>query len=319
MSSAYVPLDPPAPDTSVPEALPLVDSHHHVWDLDRRPQPWLDESGLEPIRRSYGVQDLRRAAGLPVAGRRLSRTVLVQCIASVPETADLLVLAEEDPLIGAVVGWTDLTAADAGDRLDALRAGIGGSYLRAVRHLVQGEPDPQWLQQPAVERGLRAVQDRGIGYDVLIRSHQFPQAIRLARRFPELALVLDHAGKPPIGPHARRGTLSDWQRGVRVLAGFPQVRCEVSGLITEADHDEWTVADIRPVWDTLLAAFGPHRLMFGSDWPVCVLAGGWARWAATVDELLHGLSEDEKQALLCGTATGFYHLPRTGEEARSCC
>ncbi|MFJ7335699.1 amidohydrolase family protein [Streptomyces sp. NPDC101116] len=191
----------------------------------------------------------------------------MQCIASLPETADLLALADEDPLIGAVVGWTDLTAADAGDTLDALRAGTGGSYLRAVRHLVQEEPDPRWLQQPAVERGLRAVQDRGLGYDVLIHSHQFPQAIRLARRFPELPLVLDHAGKPPVDPRARRGTLPDWQRGVRALAGFPQVRCKVSGLITEADHRAWTVADIRPVWDTLLAAFGPHRLMFGSDWP----------------------------------------------------
>ncbi|PPS67274.1 MULTISPECIES: amidohydrolase family protein [Streptomyces] len=293
------------------EFLPLVDSHHHVWDLDRRPQPWLDEPGLEPIRRSYGVEDLRREAIRPIAGRWLTRTVLVQCIASLPETAELLVLADKDPLVGAVVGWADLAGADVGDMLDVLLAGTGGSNLRAVRHVVQGEPDPQWLQQPVVERGLRAVQDRGLGYDVLIRSHQFPQAIRLAQRFPELPLVLDHAGKPPIGPHAHRDTLPDWQRRVRVLAGFPQVRCKVSGLITEADHREWTIADIRPVWDTLLAAFGPYRLMFGSDWPVCLLAGGWARWAATVEELLHGFSEHEKQALLCDTAAGFYRLYET--------
>ncbi|MEU6915443.1 amidohydrolase family protein [Streptomyces olindensis] len=293
------------------EFLPLVDSHHHVWDLSRRAQPWLDEPGLEPIRRTYGVDDLRREAIRPLAGRWLTRTVLVQCIASLPETAELLVLADRDPLVGAVVGWVDLAAADAGDMLDVLRAGTGGSHLRAVRHVVQGEPDPEWLQQPVVERGLRAVQERGLGYDVLIRSHQFPQAIRLAQRFPELPLVLDHAGKPPLGPHARRDTLPDWQRRVRVLAGFPQVRCKVSGLITEADHREWTIADIRPVWDTLLAAFGPQRLMFGSDWPVCVLAGGWARWAATVEELLHGFSAHEKQALLCDTAAGFYRLHET--------
>jgi L-fuconolactonase len=230
--------------------------------------------------------------------------VLVQCVASVPETVDLLDLAGQDPLVGAVVGWADLTAPDVGDVLDELRSRPSGGYLRALRHVVQGESDPEWLQQPAVERGLRAVQDRGLGYDVLIRSHQFPQAIRLAQRLPDLPLVLDHAGKPPIGHHS----LSDWVRKVHVLAGYPQVRCKVSGLITEADHDKWTIDDIRPVWDTLLASFGPDRLMFGSDWPVCVLAGGWDRWAATVEELLAHCSPHEKQAVLHDTATAFYRL-----------
>ncbi|MFI7296357.1 amidohydrolase family protein [Streptomyces sp. NPDC050121] len=286
------------------EPLPLIDAHHHVWDLDRRPQPWLDEPGHEPIRRSYGVEELRRAATRPVAGRRLTRTVLVQCVASVPETEELLDLADQDPMVGAVVGWVELTAPDVGDVLDELRARPSGGYLRALRHVVQGESDAEWLQQPAVERGLRAVQDRDLGYDVLIRSHQFPQAIRLAQRFPDLPLVLDHAGKPPIGHH----TISDWARNVHVLAGCPQVRCKVSGLITEADHHEWTLDDIRPVWNTLLAAFGPDRLMFGSDWPVCVLAGGWNRWAATVEELLNACSPHEKQAVLCDTATAFYRL-----------
>ncbi|MFL5995574.1 MAG: amidohydrolase family protein, partial [Streptomyces sp.] len=273
-------------------------------DLDRRPQPWLDEPAHEPIRRSFGVDDLRRAVTRPVAGRWLTRTVLVQCVASVPETVDLLDLAGQDPLVGAVVGWGDLTAPDVGDVLDELRSGPSGEYLRALRHVVQGESDPEWLQQPAVERGLRTVQDRDLGYDVLIRSHQFSQAIRLAQRFPDLPLVLDHAGKPPIGHHS----LSDWVRKVRVLAGCPQVRCKVSGLITEADHDKWTIDDIRPVWDTLLASFGPDRLMFGSDWPVCVLAGGWDRWAATVEELLAACSPHEKQAVLHDTATDFYRL-----------
>ncbi|MDX2677846.1 amidohydrolase family protein [Streptomyces sp. NY05-11A] len=286
------------------EPLPLIDAHHHVWDLDRRPQPWLDEPGHEPIRRSYGVEELRRAATRPVAGRRLTRTVLVQCVASVPETEELLDLADQDPVVGAVVGWVELAAPDVGDVLDELRARPSGGYLRALRHVVQGESDAEWLQQPAVERGLRAVQDRDLGYDVLIRSHQFPQAIRLAQRFPDLPLVLDHAGKPPIGHH----TISDWERNVRVLAGCPQVRCKVSGLITEADHHAWTLDDIRPVWNTLLDAFGPDRLMFGSDWPVCVLAGGWNRWAATVEELLNACSPHEKQAVLCDTATAFYRL-----------
>ncbi|MER6466922.1 amidohydrolase family protein [Streptomyces sp. NPDC001288] len=286
------------------DALPLVDSHHHVWDLDRRPQPWLDEPGHEPIRRSYGVEDLRRSATRPIAGRRLSSSVLVQSVVSVPETVELLALADKDPSIGAVVGWADLTSPAIGDVLDALLRGPGGGHLRALRHIVQNESDPDWLQHPAAERGLREVRDRGLAYDVLIRSHQFPQAIRLARRLPDLPLVLDHAGKPPVG---RRG-LADWERDVRVLADSPHVRCKLSGLITEAEHRTWTIDDIRPVWDVLLDAFGPDRLMFGSDWPVCVLAGGWNRWAATVEELLDDCSESEKQAVLAGTAASFYQL-----------
>ena len=297
------------------DARPLVDAHHHVWNLDRRPQPWLDEPGHEPIRRAYGTDDLRRTATRPIAGRRLTTAVLVQCVTSVPETEELLALAGQEPLIGAVVGWTDLTSPAIGDVLDALLSGTGGGYLRALRHIVQGEPDPEWLQRPTVERGLRAVRDRGLGYDVLIRSHQFPQAIRLAQRFPDLPLVLDHAGKPPVG----RGELSDWERMVRVLADAPQVRCKVSGLITEADRQRWTIDDIRPVWDVLLSSFGPGRLMFGSDWPVCVLAGGWNRWAATVEELLDDCSASETESILAGTATSFYRLTPTEKEGSTPC
>ena len=286
------------------DARTLVDAHHHVWDLDVRPQPWLDEAGNEPIRRSFGPHALLSAATKPITGRRLTSTVVVQCVSSVPETRDLLALADRTPLIGAVVGWADLTSPAVGDVLDDLRSGPGGRYLRAVRHLVQGESDPHWLQRPEVERGLRAVGERGLGYDVLVRSHQLPQAVRLAQRLPELPLVLDHAGKPPL---ARRD-LTDWSRLVRALAGHPQVRCKVSGLITEADHEKWTVDDVRPVWDVLLSAFGPERLMFGSDWPVANLAGGWNRWAATVEELLDGCSGSEAHAVLAGTATTFYGL-----------
>ncbi|MET8082122.1 amidohydrolase family protein [Streptomyces sp. NPDC005303] len=286
------------------DVLPLVDAHHHVWDLDRRPQPWLDEPGHEPIRRSHGIEDLRRAAERPLAGRSLTSTVVVQCVASAEETGELLALAGQEPLVGAVVGWADLASPAIGDVLDGLRSAPGGGHLRALRHLVQGESDPEWLQQPSVERGLRAVQVRGLGYDVLIRSHQFPQAIRLAERLPDLPLVLDHSGKPPIARH----DLADWERGIRALAAHPQVVCKVSGLITEADHRSWTLDDIRPVWDILLAAFGPERLMFGSDWPVCVLAGGWARWAEAVEHLLDDCSPHERQVVLCDTATAFYRL-----------
>ncbi|WBO61977.1 amidohydrolase family protein [Streptomyces camelliae] len=297
--------------TSTPSPV-LIDAHHHLWDLDRRPQPWLDDPTVASIRRTFTPGDLRATAIQPIAGRRLHSTVVVQCIPDVPETEDLLALAEQEPLIEAVVGWADLTSPAIGEVLDRLLAGPGGAYLRSLRHLVQGETDPEWLQTPDVERGLAAVGERGLCYDVLVRSHQLGQAIRLAERFPGLPQVLNHAGKPPIARHE----LADWERQVHRLAGHPQVACKVSGLITEADHDTWTTADIRPVWDILLTAFGPDRLMFGSDWPVANLAGGWNRWAATVDELLDDCAENEIHALLAGTATAFYSLPARPENWR---
>ncbi|QDN95532.1 amidohydrolase family protein [Streptomyces sp. S1A1-8] len=296
-----------------PTTAPLIDAHHHLWDLGRRPQPWLDDPALATIRRTFTPDDLRTTATQLIAGRRLHSTVAVQCVPDVPETEDLLALAEWEPLIGAVVGWADLTSPGIGDLLDGLLAGPGGTFLRSLRHLVQGETDPGWLQRPDVENGLAAVRDRGLCYDVLVRSHQLDQAIRLAERFPDLPQVLDHAGKPPIAD----GELADWEHQLCRLAAHPQVVCKVSGLITEADHERWTVDDIRPVWDVLLSAFGPDRLMFGSDWPVANLAGGWNRWAATVDELLDGCSADETSAILAGTATTFYRLTRTERDLGS--
>ncbi|MHC3470841.1 amidohydrolase family protein [Streptomyces sp. 7R007] len=282
----------------------IVDAHHHLWDLSQRPQPWLDDPHLASIRRTFTPEDLRATATHPIAGRRLHSTVVVQCIAEAAETEDLLALAGQEPLIQAVVGWADLTSPAIGDVLDQLIAGPGGRYLRSLRHLVQSEADPDWLQRPDVERGLAAARDRGLRYDILVRSHQLDQAIRLAERFPDLPQVLDHAGKPSIAD----GDLADWTRRMALLAAHPQVVCKVSGLVTEADHAHWTTADIRPVWDVLLSSFGPDRLMFGSDWPVANLAGGWNRWAATVDELLTGWSDSDVHALLAGTAGAFYGL-----------
>ncbi|MCQ9184286.1 amidohydrolase family protein [Streptomyces sp. IBSBF 2953] len=289
----------------------LVDAHHHLWDLAHRPQPWLDDPGAASIRRTFTPDDLRSTATHPISGRRLHGTVVVQCIAEVAETEDLLALAEREPLIQAVVGWADLTSPAVGDVLDQLLAGPGGGYLRSLRHLVQSETDPNWLQRPDVERGLGAAKDRGLRYDVLVRDHQLDQAARLAERFPDLPQVLDHAGKPDLVRH----DIADWERGIRRLAAHPHVICKVSGLITEADRTRWTTADIRPAWDVLVSAFGPERLMFGSDWPVANLAGGWNRWAATVDELLTDWSPGDVHALLAGTASTFYGLPLIAGES----
>jgi predicted TIM-barrel fold metal-dependent hydrolase len=173
-----------------------------------------------------------------------------------------------------------------------------------VRHLVQDEPDPRWLLREDVLLGLEAVANADLPYDLLLRPPQLPAAVELARRLPGLQLVLDHAGKPQL----TSGNLEGWSRDVRALARSEQVVCKVSGLITEADHQRWSLADLRPVWEMVLDAFGPRRLLFGSDWPVCLLAASWERWAATIAELIAPLSPDEADAVLRTTATATYRL-----------
>lgn len=281
----------------------FVDAHQHVWDLARRPQPWLDEDGLQPLRRSFDTDDLVRAAAGGLAGRSLAATVLVQCLASTAETEEFLALADGHDLVRAVVGWVDLTAAGVGDELDRLAALPGGDRLVGIRHLVQGEPDPAWLLRDDVSRGLADVASRGLRFDLLVRPHQLPAAVELALRFPDLPLVLDHAAKPPL----RDGDLAAWAVDLRALASAGRVSCKLSGLPSEA-RPGWTVADLRPAAEEVLAAFGPSRTMFGSDWPVCEAAGGWSRWASAVQALLGSLAEDELDQVLSGTARRCYGL-----------
>jgi L-fuconolactonase len=280
-----------------------VDGHHHLWNPSDPGHDWLAEPALAAIRRRFDLQDLHDAVRAGVAGRPVTATVLVQSVARTDESERLLATAADDDLVAAVVGWVDLTG-DVPAQLERLSAGYGGHLLRGVRHLIQDEPDPQWLLREDVLAGLRALASADLPYDVLIRPPQLPAAIDLSRRLPALRLVLDHAGKPNLAS----GDLEGWSRDVRDLARSEQVVCKVSGLITEADHQRWSLADLRPAWNTVLDAFGPRRLLFGSDWPVCLLAASWERWAATIAELIAPLSPDEADALLRSTAAATYRL-----------
>jgi L-fuconolactonase len=282
----------------------FIDAHHHLWDLTRRPQPWLDEPGLEALRRSFSAADLVADAAAGLCGRTLVATVLVQCLPLVAETEELLRLAEQDQLVAGVVGWVDLTDPRVGSQLDRLRTLPGGQLLVGVRHLVQAEPDPEWLLRTDVRRGLDEVAERGLCYDLLVLSHQLAAAAALAEQASHLRLVLDHAAKPPL----RSGDLREWAKGVRSLSAAPQVVCKFSGLITEADHGSWSTRDLRPVAKEVFDDFGPERLMFGSDWPVCRVAGGWAAWASAAEELLAPLSPAELEQILSGTARRTYAL-----------
>jgi L-fuconolactonase len=277
-----------------------VDAHHHLWDPATRNHAWLDDPGLAPIRRAFTLADL--AAVAEPAGVRA--TVLVQALDEAAETADLLRIAATSDLIAGVVGWVDLTAADVADRLAAASEGPGGAKLVGIRHGVQGEPDPDWLDRPDVRCGIAAVGTAGLAYDLLTLAHQLPAAIRVVRALPEVSFVLDHLSKPPIAA----GEREPWTGDIRALAGLPNVVCKLSGLVTEADHAQWTVADLDPYAATVLDAFGPDRIMFGSDWPVCLLAASYPQVVDTADALTRGLDGRESGAVRGGTARRVYRL-----------
>ncbi|WP_049573827.1 amidohydrolase family protein [Nonomuraea sp. SBT364] len=276
-----------------------IDAHHHVWDLRLRPHAWLDPDDLAPIRRTYTLDDL---AG-PAAAAGVSRTVLVQVLPDLAETREFLALAAGSDLVAGVVGWADLTAPDVAGVLAGL-TGLPGRLV-GVRHGVQSEPDPGWLARPEVRRGLAAVSAAGLAYDLLTLPHQLPAAIGAVAALPELTFVLDHLSKPPIAP----GELEPWRGLVRELAAYPNVFCKLSGMVTEAGRTSWRVADLRPYAETVLEAFGPERVMFGSDWPVCLLAAGYERVAEAAEELCAGLSDGERADVFAGTARRAYRLP----------
>jgi L-fuconolactonase len=278
----------------------VIDAHHHVWDLTVREQDWITGPELAPLRRSFGLDELRpqaREAGVDA-------TVLVQTVCVPEETPEFLALAASDPLVAGVVGWTDLTAPDTPDILAALRALPGGRHLVGIRHQVQSEPDPRWLLRPDVVRGLRAVAAAGLVYDLIITPRQLPAAAEAAAALPELTFVLDHLGKPPIAS----GALEPWAADLRALAALPNAVAKLSGLVTEADRRHWTVDGLRRFAEVALDAFGAERLLFGSDWPVCTLAADYATVVAAAGPLLPGLSAAERAAVMGGNAARVYGL-----------
>ncbi len=281
-------------------AVTVVDAHHHVWDLTVRDQDWITGAALAPLRRTFTLGDLEpeaRAAGV-------SATVLVQTVTVPEETPELLALAADSDLVAGVVGWTDLTAPGVADELARLRELPGGENLVGIRHQVQGEPDPAWLLRPDARRGLRAVAEAGLAYDLVVLPHQLAACVRAAAALPGLTFVLDHLGKPPVAS----GATEPWATSVRELAGLPNTVAKLSGLVTEADRRTWTADALRPFADTALEAFGPSRLMFGSDWPVCRLAATYGEVLDSARALTQQLAAGERQEIFRGTARRVYGL-----------
>jgi L-fuconolactonase len=276
----------------------IVDAHHHVWDPGTRAHTWLD--GRPALRRRFSAADFTQVA----ADHGVSASVLVQVLASAAETEEFLALASTPGVIAGVVGWADPTAPGVAEEIARLQQLPGGSRLAGIRHLVQDEPDPGWLDRADVRRGIRSVGEAGLVYDLLVRPAQLPAALRVASDLGDVRFVLDHGAKPDIAS----GRLEPWSSLVTDLAHLPNVTCKLSGLVTEAAPG-WTVPQIVPYAVRLLDCFGPGRLMFGSDWPVCTLAGSYGDVLAVARAALDGhLSAAELDAVFAANAIATYRL-----------
>ena len=277
-----------------------VDAHHHFWDPARRQYPWLGEQ-LAAIRRRYGPEDLRPL----LAASGVDRTVLVQTISSLDETREFLSSAEATDFIAGVVGWVDLMEPSVGETLAELRQGPGGRFLVGVRHQVHDEPDPAWLLRPAVQRGLRAVGDAGLVYDLLVRTRELPSALATVRSLGNVRFVIDHLAKPQIvaGPRDLA-----WELAMAPFADCANVSFKLSGMVTEASWSDWTPDDLRPYVHHALEWFGPESCIFGSDWPVCLLAASYPQVVEALRDTLSDLDSTSTESVFGGNAIRLYRL-----------
>jgi L-fuconolactonase len=280
---------------------PVIDAHHHFWDPSSGGDyGWLS-GPFEPINRVFAPADLRPSlAAAGVAG-----TVLVQTWNDLGETWDFLETAARTDFVKGVVGWVDLTDPGVGEVLSDLRSSANGRFLSGVRHLIQTEADPRWLLRDDVKRGLSAVRQAGLVYDFVPNLPQLPACVETAAAFPDARFVLDHISKPNI----RDGEFDEW---AALMRGFgPQrdhVWCKLSGMVTEADWHHWTPADLRPYVHEALDIFGPERCMFGTDWPVCLVAASYVRVMEALEECLADLDAGERDWIFGRSAVEAYRL-----------
>ena len=272
-----------------------IDAHQHFWTYSPGVHQWMARPGFAPLMRDFLPEHLAPL----LEGSLIDGCIAVQAAGTIFETEWLLSLAAAHPFILGVVGWADLTAEDFPRTLDHLPQ---RKRLRGLRHIVEDESDPAWLLRADVSRSLDDCGRLGLVYDLLVREPQWDAALTCARAHPEQRLVLDHCGKPPI----RAGRLEPWRTFIRELAACEHVSCKLSGLVTEAEWRQWTDADLRPCVDIALEAFGPERLMLGSDWPVCTLAAPYGRTFHALESAFEELSFSERAQLRGGTAAHIY-------------
>lgn len=274
-----------------------IDAHQHFWELGRFDTRWLDAPALEPIRRNYIPDDLR--PHLKTAG--IDKSIFVQTQHNLAENRWALQLADENDFIAGVVGWVDLASPGCEDQLVYYKS---HRKFVGVRHITQDEPDPNFIVRPEIVRGLKVLEKHGVPFDLLFYVQHLRHAATVAMNCPNLPLVIDHLAKPRI----KARSLEDWEPEFREAAKCPNVFCKLSGMVTEADWKSWRPADLKPYVDIALECFGPERVMYGSDWPVCELAATYGHMFNGLSQLLGELTESERACIYGNTARRFYNL-----------
>ena len=278
---------------------PVVDSHHHFVDPDRYDYPWMTGSKLV-LRKRFLPEEFRPT----LTENRIDATILVQTRIPMDETREWMALAAETDFVAGVVGWVDLKSPTVAGDLSELLHRSDGRYLVGVRHKLHDEPDPNWILRDDVQRGVAAVRDAGIVFDLLIRPRELSASLEIVRRFPGLRFVIEHIAKPDI---ARR-EVHTWAMGMAPFADCANVWCKLSGMVTEADLSGWTPSDFAPYVTRIMQWFGEERVMFGSDWPVCLLGGSYAQIKAALETCLGGVSPAAKAKIFGGNAITAYGL-----------
>ena len=285
-----------------PDRANRLDAHQHFWKYDPAEYGWISDE-MRAIRRDFLPADLRAAC--EDAG--VSGSIAVQARQTIEETRWLLQLAAGDAFVRGVAGWVPLVKPDVAKDLEELAA---DARLRGVRHVLQDEPDEQYMLRDDFNAGIRTLKRFGLVYDILIYERHLPQTIEFVDRHPDQLFVLDHVAKPRVAAHE----LSPWRERFTELSRRANVYCKMSGLLTEADYRKWKEPDVAPYIDVALEAFGPQRLMFGSDWPVLSAAASYSRWVSIVENALRALSDAERQRIWRGTAEEAYGLGSTAGE-----
>jgi L-fuconolactonase len=282
------------------ESAMRIDSHHHVWDLSVREQGWMVGEALNPIKKNFSINDLRQA----ITGCGIDKTVVVQTVTNYDETPELLELADTDDLVAGVVGFLKIDADDAITHLDSYQSLRGFKYLVGIRDIAHDYEDVKYLSKPQVVKNVQELGRRGLVYDLLTKTPHMRAAIDLVKACPNTKFVLDHISKPYIA----KADMQPWADQITELASFENVVVKVSGLFTEADWKNWKKEDFWPYLEHITKSFTPNRMMFGSDWPVCLLAATYKQSIDLVEEFTSKFSESEKNAFWAGTANKAYGL-----------
>jgi L-fuconolactonase len=280
-----------------------IDSHHHLWDLSIRPQDWMVGDGMDPVRRNFDTDDLRNA----IASSGIEKTILVHATTTNAETYELLALAEVDPTIVGVVGWLQIDSPNAIADCEKYLEATGASYLKGIRDVAQDLPDSNYLAKPQSIATVQQLGKMGLTYDILTKTPELKAAIDLVKACPEVQFVLDHISKPYIA----KEEIEPWKSLISELAFFENVSCKVSGMVTEAKWNTWNSEDFAPYVVHVIDSFTPQRLMFGSDWPVALLAAdSYSEVVQLAEKLTEKFTETENELFWSKNAISAYKITK---------